>query len=434
MEFLLHYVWQHRLYGLKPLKADDGRAIEVLDTGVHNLQESGPDFFNAKIKLDGIVWAGNVEIHERSSDWYRHHHEKDDAYNNVVLHVVSKIDREAVTHNGKRLPQLQLAVPDHLTENYRELLAEETYPPCYRVIPKIEPLFVHAWLNRLTVERLEEKTERIKKYLQRTGGDWERAFFITLARAFGFGTNAFAFEQWALNIDLGAVGRHRDDLFQVEAFFFGQAGLLSEELVKPVRRDDYFVRLQSEYAFLRNKFNLQPLHYALWKFGKLRPQNFPYVRLSQLASLFYDQKITFSHLLKTKDLKAFRELLRASVTPYWRTHYAFGEESGEKEKTLQAASLNLLIINAASPTLFAYARQTSNEELAERAFDLLEQLPAERNYITRCWERAGIRVSHAADSQALIQLRKQYCDRKDCLRCRFGAEYLRMPRVAKAKV
>jgi len=425
MEYLLHYVWKHRIYGDARLVTEYGEEIEIVDPGVHNMLDSGPDFFNAKLKIGGVLWAGNVEIHERSSDWYRHHHDKDDAYNNVILHVATTLDTEVCTHDGKRLPQLSLTVPPQLLANYRELQEEETYPPCYRIIPKVSALASHAWMSRLMVERLEEKTRRIDNYLQRTGGDWERTFFITLARNFGFGTNAQTFEQWAFSILPNAVGRHRDDPLQVEAFFMGQAGLLADGVVPAKRRDEYYQRLCVEYAFLKNKFNLQPIESSLWNFGRLRPQNFPHVRLSQLTRLYCDGGADFSRLLEAKDIKELHALFHAAATPYWRTHYCFGEGSSETEKELRKSSLNLLIINTAVPLLFAYGRKIKDEDLVERAFNLLEQLPAERNYITRSWEKAGLSVSHAADSQALIQLRQHYCDRKDCLRCRFGAEYLR---------
>ena len=426
MEFLLHYVWQHRLWTgcAEQLTTPDGHTVEVVDPGVHNLQ-AGPDFFNAKVRIDGTLWAGNVEIHTRSSDWFRHHHETDAAYNNVILHVVAVNDSEVVTAGGKQPPQVIIGVPPAIEANYRELLAEETYPPCYRIIPHVPAITVRSWLSRLTVERLETKTQRVNSYLQRTDGDWERAFFITLARNFGFGTNAEPFEHWAFRIEPSAVGKHRDALFQVEAFFMGQAGLLSDEQVRPERRDDYFRRLQTEYAFLRHKFKLQPLEAKVWKFGRLRPQNFPHVRLSQLANLYHLRRADFSRLLETHQAEALRELFRVGATPYWQDHYAFGEESKHSPKTLQQSSLDLLLINTVSPLLFAYGRQQMDEDLAERAFDILDHVHAERNYITRCWERAGIRVSTAADSQALIELRTNYCDRKDCLRCRFGMEYLR---------
>ena len=433
MEFLLHYVWQHRLWagGAVTLTTPQGQAVEVVDTGVHNLQ-AGPDFFNAKVRIDGTLWAGNVEIHTRASDWFRHHHDVDAAYDNVILHVVADIDAEAVTADGKRPPQVSIQVPPAIEANYRELLAEETYPPCYRIVPHLSAITVRSWLSRLTVERLEQKSIRTADYLRRTGGDWERTFFITLARNFGFGTNADAFEQWAFTIDPQHVGKHRDDAFQVEAFFLGQAGLLADELVPEERRDDHFRRLQTEYAFLRHKFGLQPIRPQVWKFGRLRPQNFPHVRLSQLANLYHQRRADFSRLLEADGADALRELFRIEATPYWQEHYTFGCAGRRSTKTLQQSSLDLLLINTASTLLFAYGREQMDEDMAERAFDILERVHAERNYITRCWERAGIRVPTAADSQALIQLRTAYCDRKDCLRCRFGMEYLRGSRVQPA--
>lgn len=424
MEYLLHYTWQHRLYAAQPLVTTQGQRVEVIDAGVHNLNAVGPDFFNAKIKIDGLLWVGNVEIHERSSDWYRHHHHTDAAYNNVILHVVGAADQEVLTADGKQLPQLVIAMPPALKSRYEELINEATYPPCYRIIPHVPAITVHAWMNRLTVERLEEKTQRMSGYLQQTSGNWERAFFINLARNFGFGTNADAFEQWAFTIDLQMVGKHRDNPHQVEAFFMGQAGLLGDEVVQPPHRDAYYERLKAEYAFLRHKFGLTPINPSVWKFGRLRPQNFPYVRLSQLTQLYCSGRAALSELLKATTTDEVCALLRVGVTPYWRTHYAFGLESKASDKVLQRASLNLLVINTASPLFFAYGRAHSNDAITERAFEWLEQLPAERNYITRSWERAGLTVAHAADSQALIQLRRAYCERNDCLRCRFGAAYL----------
>lgn len=429
MEYLLHYVWQHRLYAAATLFTTAGQPVEVIDPGLHNLRQSGPDFFNAKLRIAGVLWAGNVEVHERASDWHRHRHDADSAYDNVILHVVGAADAEVATRDGRLLPQLCLEVPERLLANYRELINEETYPPCYRIIPSVPALTVHSWLSRLSVERLEEKMRRIAATLERTGGDWERTFFITLARNFGFGTNAEAFEQWAFTIEPSAVGKHRDDVFQVEAFFMGQAGLLADECVPEARRDDYFLRLRREYAFLRHKFGLTPVRAVLWKFGRLRPQNFPHVRLSQLARLYAEGRVSFSRLLECPDADSLSRLFRIGATPYWQCHHAFGAESRPSVKELQAASLHLLVINTAAPLLFAYGRHRHDESMAGRAFALLEALPAERNYVTRSWARAGISAAHAADSQALLRLRQAYCDRKDCLRCRFGAEYLRCRRA-----
>lgn len=424
MEKLLHYTWQHRLLPQHCLQTHDGQPIDIIDPGLPN-SNSGPDFFNAKIRIGSVLWVGNVELHDRSSQWYQHKHHLDAHYNNVILHVATIIDEDVTTQHNKTLPQLQLEVPEYIVNNYRELLEEDTYPPCYRIIPHIDTLTQHAWLNALTAERLEQKMQRILHYLNETNGDWERTFFITLARNFGFGTNAEAFEQWALHIPPQTIVKHRDNLLQVEAMFLGQAGLLSEERVDTEQRDDYFCMLQREYRFLSHKFSLQPMEALHWRFLRMRPQNFPHIRLVQMARLYHEERIALSKVLETDDTNQLRKLFTVGVTPYWETHFDFNQAHAPKKKTLQSASLDLLIINTVAPFLFAYGRQHMNEELCERAYTLLEATKPEHNFITRSWDKAGLKAEHAADSQALIQLKRQYCDRKDCLRCRFGARYLR---------
>ncbi len=424
MEKLLHFAWLHHLLPAAGLRTEEGERIEVIDPGVHNF-DAGPDFFNAKVKIGGTLWVGNVEMHERASDWARHGHAADPAYDNVILHVCSRLDAQACTSSGRHLPQTVLPVPDMVCERYEELLAEEAYPPCYRVLGKLPSVVTHGWLSALTVERLEEKTQRVENWLARTGNDWEKAFFVTLARNFGFGVNAEAFEEWAATVPLPAVGKHRDNAFQVEAIFLGQAGLLTDDATDEERRDEYFLRLQNEYLYLAHKFSLSPMPSARWRFLRLRPQNFPHIRLSQLVTLYCRGKLDFSQLLDARTPEATRALFQTEATPYWTTHYTFGAAHKPHTKALQAASLDLLLINTAAPMLFAYGKHHHDEALSERAFTLLESVRPEQNFITRSWERAGLRAENAADSQALIQLRRHYCERKDCLRCRFGCEYLR---------
>ena len=282
----------------------------------------------------------------------------------------------------------------------------------------------------LQTERLEQKTEAIRQRAEACNGSWEDAYFVTLARNYGFGINGDAFEQWAYNVPLNAVGHHRDDLFQIEAIFMGQAGLLELDTVperyqKDALNDGYFARLRNEYQYLAHKFSLTPMDASLWRFLRLRPQNFPHIRISQLANLYYQQKAGLSALLECKTIDELKTVLRSQVTPYWETHYTFGSLSAKNEKHLSYGSLNLLIINTAIPMLFAMGRHRQKEELCDRAFDLLEQLKAENNHIIRMWQECGLQVKSAGDSQALIQLKKEYCDRKDCLRCRFGYEYLK---------
>lgn len=429
MEQLLHYTWKHKLLPLKELRTTDGRLVEVVDVGLHN-QNAGPDFFNAKVKIDDTLWVGNVEIHQRSSDWYLHGHEHDARYNNVVLHVVAEADREVQTQSGLWLPQLVISVPETVVTSYRELLATDMYPPCYRIIPDLSRLTVHSWMAALQTERLEQKTQAIVQRVEHCNGSWEDAYFTTLARNFGFGINGDAFEQWAQYVPLSAVGKHRDDLFQIEAIFMGQAGLLTLDAV-PARYHDtalqegYFTKLKNEYTYLAHKFSLTPMNASAWRFLRLRPQNFPHVRISQLANLYYERRAGLSALLECESVEQLRQLLSTHVTPYWETHYTFGSESTKSTKNISASSINLLIINTAVPMLFAVGRHRQREELCDRAFDFLEQLGAERNHIITMWKECGLEVSTAGESQALIQLKKEYCDRKDCLRCRIGFEYLK---------
>ena len=424
MEQLLHFTWKYRYFPPQQLTTSDGKEVEIIDVGLHN-HNAGPDFFNAKIRIGGHLWVGNVEIHDNSSDWYRHGHEKDPAYNNTILHIATVIDREVVTQSGIRVPQMQLSVPETIRLRYEQLQHDELFPPCYRIVPKLPSIVRQAWLSALTTERFEQKTLRIHNYLERTQGDWERTFFVALARNFGFGVNSEAFEMWALNLNFSALGKHRDNMEQVEALFFGQAGLLEPDAVPDDRRDNYYALLRREYTFLKNKFGLNAIPASSWRMLRLRPQNVPCVRLSQLADLYYRRKVDFSRILAAPSIADLRTLLTATATPYWQTHYTFGHEAPSSPKTLRSSSLDLLMINTIAPLLFAYGRNHSMDNLCDRAFELLESIRAEHNYITRSWEKAGIEAKSAADSQALIQLKLSYCDRRDCLRCRFGAEYLK---------
>ncbi len=338
MEKLLHYTWKHKLWPLRPLATTDGREVEVIDPGLYNRRDSGPDFFNAKVKIDGQLWVGNVELHTRSSDWYQHGHEQDDAYANVVLHVVELADCEVTDKKGRQLPQIELPVPQQVRDNYAELLRTDQYPPCYRVIPSLSRLKVHAWMAALQTERLEQKTEAIARRAAHCNGSWEDALFITLARNYGFGVNTDAFETWAMQVPLAAVGKHRDDLFQVEAIFMGQAGLLDAEAISPRHRDQaladgYFARLSNEYRYLQHKFGMQPMDPAQWRFLRLRPQNFPHIRLSQLAQFYYDRRATLSALLECRTVADLQKLLQTHATPYWQTHYR--REHAQREAPLE---------------------------------------------------------------------------------------------------
>ncbi|MBP7767807.1 MAG: DUF2851 family protein [Prevotella sp.] len=429
MEQLLHYCWKHKLFPLHPLTTTTGQSVEVIDPGLHN-RNAGPDFFNAKVKVDGTLWVGNVEIHDRSSDWYVHGHDHDPHYDNVILHVAAVVDAVVTTSAGQQPPQMLLTVPEGVRANFETLLRMDNYPPCYGIIPKLSRLMVHSWMSALQTERLEQKTEAITKRVAQCDGSWAAAYFVTLARNYGFGINGDAFERWALSVPLHAVDHHADDLFQVEAIFMGQAGLLDPDAIPARHReaalaDEYFVRLRKEYLYLSHKFGLRSIDPHLWRFLRLRPQNFPHIRISQLANLYHQRRTGLSQLLDCTDVKAVGDLLRTTVTPYWETHYGFGAESDKNRKRLSPFSLNLLAINTVVPILFAYGRHLHDERLCDRALDFLQQLKAEDNHIVRQWQDCGLDVENAGDSQALIQLKTAYCDCRDCLRCRIGYEYLR---------
>ena len=403
MERLLHYVWKHKMLPLKALTTSDRQEIEVIDPGLHN-HDQGPDFFNAKIRLGGTLWAGNVEVHLRSSDWYRHGHDSDPTYNSVILHVVGEIDGEVRTAEGKTLPQVQIDIPQRIRQSYEELCRTEDYPRCHRIIPSIPTMKVHQWMDALLVERLKERSELVAERATRTCNDWERATFVTLSRSFGFGLNGDAFERWAMRIPLQAAGKHRDDLFQIEALFLGIAGLIDE--TKAVKSSQEVERLHQEFAYLKHKFSLgESMQRSDWRFLRTRPQNFPFMRILQIAELYHYGKAQMSKLLEAKDIKELQQCLEVKGTT--------------------AASRRLLIINTVVPLLFAYGRHIGDEDICTRAIRLLEELPAENNFILRQWQACGLKVGTAADSQALIQLKRVYCDRIDCLRCRFGYEYLK---------
>ncbi len=459
MEKLLHYVWKHRLFPLTPLATTQGQEVEVIDPGLHN-SNAGPDFFNAKVRIGGTLWVGNVEVHDKASDWYSHRHDRDAAYDNVVLHVVGDADTDVTTANGGRPPQLVLPVPQTVSDNYAELLSTDSYPPCYRVIGSLPRLTVHSWMSALQTERLQQKTEAIEQRVKAAEGAWERAFFTTLARNFGFGVNGDAFEAWANALPLDAAAHHRDDPFQIEALFLGQAGLLNVAAVAERRQietatDSYFQRLSKEYNYLAHKFRLTPMDGKQWRFLRLRPQNFPYIRIAQLVHLYCSRHCSLSIMADCETLDDARRMLSTETTPYWHNHYTFGQEtadstkgvtecsaqqaegaggrseeetlpSAKSAKRLSKASKDLLIINTVVPMLYAYGRHTASEKLCHRAFAFLEELKAENNTIVRMWQQCGLSVENAGDSQALIQLKRQYCDRKDCLRCRFGYEFLKV--------
>lgn len=410
------------------LKTTFNVSLEVLDPGIPN-KDAGPDFLFAKIKLDSTIWVGHVEVHRRSSDWYLHHHDQDVNYDQVVLHVVGECDREVLTTRGETVPQVVLPVPPQVKARYEELKHTSDYPRCSRVLPQLSPIIVHSWLDALLQERLHDRLQQIQWRLERLQGQWNHCLFVTLARGLGLGLNGEMFEQWALSIPWGAAAKHRDNLFQIEALFFGQAGLLDEQNLIAKERpatvaDSYWQALVKEYAYLAHKFNLSSLEGWRWKKLRTRPANFPPVRIAQLAYLYHQGALDLSALMECRDLDLLQKKLQTDTSAYWHTHTMFGHPVRSMTRELGLRVRQLLIINTLIPMIIAYARHRFIDE--GYVYSWLEQLPPEDNRMIRLWEQLGVKPQHAGDTQALIQLKKKYCDNRQCLHCRFGYCYMTM--------
>lgn len=401
MEKLLHFAWKHKILPLRPLLTTEGESVEVIDPGQAN-RNQGADFFNAKVKIGQTVWAGYVEIHVKASDWFRHGHHEDARYNNVVLHVVQTADAQAVTQDGKALPTLQIDFPAHMLTHYQELCQTDDYPRCHRVVASIPSLKVHSWMEQLLAERLDGKSARILKRVKESRGDWEQAAFATLARNFGFGINGELLEEWAAHVPLAAAAKHRNNLLQVQALFLGTAGLIGH--LGPHDGCDA-QKAEAEYAYLAHKFSLPAPPPFLWRYLRTRPYNFPHLRILQLAAVFHHGGAQLHALLEASDTALLQRCLQGAP--------------------LSVSAIRLIAINTVAPLLYAYGQAQGNDTLVSRAMDLLESLPAENNYIIRQWSACGLEAGTAAHSQALIQLKREYCDRYDCLRCHFGYEYLK---------
>lgn len=326
----------------------------MIDSGLQN-SNAGPDFFNAKLKIDGTLWVGNIEIHTHSSDWFRHGHDKDKVYDSVILHVVGEADMEVTHTDGGQIPQLILTCPESVQSHYHELCVADQYPACYPILASLPKLTVHSWLTALQTERLEQKARLITERLKHCNHNWEDAFFVTLARNFGFGLNGDAFETWAGMLPFRAIDKHRNDLFQIEAFFYGLAGLLEDSFLKKGQEDEYSLRLIKEFRYLQRKFEFtQVMNATLWRFLRLRPENFPTVRLAQLAYLYQRGDKLFSRLLEAGTLTEVRTLLEVGTSSYWESHFLFGRTSSQKKKTMGERSKDLIIINTVVPFLYTY--------------------------------------------------------------------------------
>ena len=420
MEKLMQYVWKHRLWRSEDMVTTTGKKVRVVDPGLLNT-DAGPDFFNAKIEIDGHMWVGNVEMHYRATDWKRHHHDSDKAYDSVILHVVAKDDAPVRRTNGELIPQLVLEVSPQFNADYASLVGATIEVPCATKIKQVPHLTIVEWVEGLAFERLHGKVERIHQLLDSFNGSWEDVCYVTLARNFGFGINNDAFERLARRTPLRLLGKHSDSVLQIEALLFGQAGMLDAQ--KP-GMDSYYNQLCTEYAFLSNKFQLTPMEKESWKLFRIRPQNFPYRRIAMLAQFIEGGFRMMNRILEAEGEKEMRALFEVELSGYWTKHYTFGKPNERATATLSRSSTDIILINTVAPLLYAYGELTGNYEMTDKAIKLLEDLRAESNSIVSHFVAYGIDCPDALTSQALVQLKREYCDARKCIYCKIGHHLL----------
>lgn len=420
MEKLMQYVWKHRLWRSEDMVTNTGKKVRVVDPGLLNT-DAGPDFFNAKIEIDGHMWVGNVEMHYRATDWKRHRHDSDKAYDSVILHVVAKDDAPVRRTNGELIPQLVLEVSPQFNADYASLVGATIEVPCATKIKQVPHLTIVEWVEGLAFERLHGKVERIHQLLNSFNGSWEDVCYVTLARNFGFGINNDAFERLARRTPLRLLGKHSDSVLQIEALLFGQAGMLDAQ--KP-GMDSYYNQLCTEYAFLSNKFQLTPMEKESWKLFRIRPQNFPYRRIAMLAQFIEGGFRMMNRILETEGEKEMRALFEVELSGYWTKHYTFGKPNERATATLSRSSIDIILINTVAPLLYAYGELTGNYEMTDKAIKLLEDLRAESNSIVAHFVAYGIDCPDALTSQALVQLKREYCDARKCIYCKIGHHLL----------
>ena len=422
-EAFLHYLWQFQYFDKKELKTTSGDDLMVFNPGILNV-DAGPDFSQSKIKIDAIEWAGSIEIHVQSSGWMEHGHDQDTAYDNVILHVVWEDDQPVQRKDGTGIPTVQLKerVDVQLVHSYLKLINHPSRIPCERSFPHVDDLVKLSMVDKVVMKRLEGKANRIHALLKQSNGDWEETTYKLLAGNFGFKVNKEPFIQLATALPYKIIQKHRDQLLQIEALLFVQAGFLVTKT-----RDEYISKLYHEYDFLSKKYSLQAssLNVAMWKFLRLRPSNFPTLRIAQFASMLQSKKSIFSHLLELKSYKELQAFFEIVTSDYWKTHYRFGKKRSTFVPSFGSASADIVIINTVVPLLVAYGKEKDDWNLVEKAVNILQQIPSEKNKIVSLWKELGYTSKSAFDSQGLIELFQNFCERRQCLNCSIGSSILK---------
>lgn len=419
-EDFLHYLWKFKKFDTLNLKTCNQEEIIIGNVGQY-LELAGPDFFNAQITIGNQKWAGNVEIHVKSSDWYLHHHEKDSNYENVILHVVWEHDSEIYRSNNSEIPVLELKnyVSKETLEDYKKLLTPKSWIFCEKQLKEISQFALTNWQERLFFERLERKSKPVLELLQSTNNDWEAALFCLLAKNFGLNTNGEIFYKIAQIIPFSVIRKECFEVENLEALLFGSAGLLDAE-----KEDSYFKDLKFRYFYLLHKYQIEKNRVQPVQFFKHRPDNFPTIRLSQLANLYHSQQNLFSKITDLHSVEAIYEIFRISATSYWETHYQFDKESPKKKKALTKSFIDLIILNTIIPLQFTFAK-SQGKEISEDLITILNDIESEKNSIIEKFAFFGIKAKNAFESQSLLQLKNEYCNRNKCLDCAIGMELLR---------
>ena len=415
-EEFLHFIWQYKKFDILNLKTTQHEPLEILSGGILNFH-SGPDFFNGKLRIANQLWAGNIEIHIKSSDWFVHGHEQDLAYDNVILHVVYEHDTEIFRKDNTIIPTLELK--NHLNKellvNYYNLFsAQKKWINCEKDVTSVSKFILKNWFERLYFERLERKSETIESLLASSKNNWEAVLFKLLAKNFGLKINGEAFYSLSNSFDYSIIRKTRYRVLNLEALLFGQSGLLDEQC-----DDGYFLELKKEYKFLRQKFQLDNEGVLPLRFFRLRPPNFPTIRLSQLASLYHKEQQLFSKIISINRLSGFYELFEVSTTLFWESHYTFGKTSKSFKKKLTNSFIDLLLINTILPLKFCYGK-LKGEPVDETVINIINSIVSEKNAIINGFNQLNLSSESALETQALIELKTEYCDKNRCLKCAIG--------------
>lgn len=422
-------MWQWRLYGNPDKVLTDGRHVRILHPGQLNTG-AGPDFFNARVDIDGTAWAGNVELHIKASDWHRHGHDKDAAYDSVILHVVGLSDTYVSRQDGSYIPQLELTFNKDTAALYNTLAQGAAPIRCASWIRSVPAIYLHDWIERAGIERLQNKSDRLREYADHAQSDWNQGLFIALARALGFGLNSEPYERLARMLPLRIVGHHADSIFQLEALLLGMAGLLTAEpFAINLANDAYYTSLRSEFQFLAHKYSLTPLPVSIWKMAGLRPGNLPYRKLALLARFLQKGTTLFSSIIEAAgDIKTLSALFECDLNGYWEYHFTFGSPTARSyRKGISEDMIRVLLVNVAAPLYHAYGVYSGQMRFEELAVDLLRKLPPERNSVIRMWaDVAAFEPTNAFESQALLHIKREYCEHSECLRCRLGHKLLKV--------